>query len=47
MIIKDMITSEGVVIVLYIVGVVWNTIYNIQYYKKMYPLKGDTEQDPS
>lgn len=35
--IKDIITSEGIVVVLYIVGVVWNTIYTIREYQKEYP----------
>jgi hypothetical protein len=43
---EDIITSEGILIVVYIVLYLWNTIYTIQYYKRMYPKKNIVKINP-
>ena len=41
---EDIITSEGILIVVYIVLYLWNTILHMKEYSEQYP---DKEQDPS
>ena len=45
MIIKDIITPEGIVVIVYIIAYVWNTILWMKEYREQYPNK--EEQDPS